>query len=168
MNHWARIHLAYSPDLLKQGNSFPKDFLSLPKIMNFSNEKIFHTHLKEPIVHSKKKFLILTWKINHFFKRENVFYLSEKKQNFETKHFLWLTQKIICYTCGKKLKYFILEVFWILFCYFLNCKIEQSFQQTNKNANQKHQPIYIFEAVLFFHTFPYDIFLYSASHCFSC
>ena len=119
----------------------PKNFLQLPEKSNFSNEKIFYVRSKEPIarhthlVHPKKKFLpkdflILTRK-NQFFPLEEKFLLFfrrnfqhlSKKSKFsktntisQTKNFLYLSKKLISYTCAKKLKPFILDVFWIRLC----------------------------------------------------
>ena len=39
-------------------------------------KRFLHTHLKEPTVYPKKKYLTLTWKNNNFFKQKKLFYLS--------------------------------------------------------------------------------------------
>ena len=53
------VHLVQSHDPPKKRKFYPKNFLYLTKNFNFSNEKIFQTHLKELIFYQKKTFLIL-------------------------------------------------------------------------------------------------------------
>lgn len=47
--------------------------------INFLNEKNFHTHLEKPILHPKKKFLMLTKNISNIQPKEKIYYNYPKQ-----------------------------------------------------------------------------------------
>lgn len=77
------IHLA-----LPKKKFLPEKCLILNSIIKkkSSNKKIFHIHLKKPILYPKKKFLCLQEKITNFPLKEKISYYYKKKQFFKQKN----------------------------------------------------------------------------------
>ena len=132
-------HLAHP----SKRNFYPKYFLYLKK-SNFPNNKIFHTCLREMIFYPKKIFLIVI-------------------ETFPNKELLYLSKKIISYTSPKKLKHFILDVFWISLCcffgyFFMPAKLNKLTGVLTKNNCQS-----LFVKLLYFSIFYIFFYLNSNS-----
>ena len=74
-------HLAYS----NKGIFIQKIYFIYPQKTYFSNEKLFHTRLKEPIFYPKENFLYLPEKITNFLSKK-ISYTCLKKLNFLSKN----------------------------------------------------------------------------------
>lgn len=98
---------------LKQTNhlAHPMNFLYLPKRKQFLKQKHFSNCLEKPILHPKKKCVILTRKTLLFLPKKT-FLIINTKNNFRDKNLLMKK------SCAKKINCFVSDAFWMRLCYF--------------------------------------------------
>ena len=87
----------FTSALEKQFSTQKRNLYASKKITNFISKKFFTLFRKKKNFQNKKSFLQL-----------------QGKKIFETKNLLYLSEKLISYTHMKKLKHFVLDMFWVL------------------------------------------------------